>query len=126
MEGGKVLAQKIKKEFEKPVDIAIKYYSILSLLNNLKLTDRQIELLAHTVTRGTISTVASKNEFIKLFPGSTIAVINNLISALRKRGFLVKDDKMLRVHPAISLNFNKVDEFILKITCTLQKELTIK
>lgn len=123
---GQVLVQKIKKVYERPIDIAIKYYSILSLLNNLELTEREIQLLAHTATKGTISTIASKNEFTKLFPGSTIATINNLISALKKRSLLVKDERMVRVHPAINLNFSKANNFVFNISCILQNESTTK
>lgn len=125
---GQVVVQKIKKVYERPIDIALKYYSILSLLNNLELTDREIQLLAHTATKGTISTIASKNEFIKLFPGSTIATINNLISVLsrRKEKLLVKDDRMWRVNPAINLNFSKANNFVFNISCILQNESTTK
>lgn len=122
---GKVIAQKIKKQYTRVVDIAVKYYSILSLLNNLNLTEREIQLMAHTATRGTISTIASKNEFIKLFPGATVATINNLMTALKKRKLLVKDDKMTRINPLIVINFSKADNFVFNITCTLLKESTV-
>lgn len=122
----KVIVQKIKKNYVRAVDIGVKYYSILSLLNDLKLADREIQLLAHTATKGTISTIASKNEFIKLFPGATIATINNLMTILKRKKFLVKDGKMTRVHPAIAINFSKVDKFVLNITCILPKELMTK
>lgn len=124
MEKEKVVVQKIKKNYTRAIDIAVKYYSILSLLNNLNLTEREIQLMAHTATRGTISTIASKNEFIKLFPGSSVATINNLISALKKKHFLVKDEKMIRVNPGIAIPFGRVEntEYIFNITCTLLKE----
>lgn len=121
---GQVLVQKLKKVYERRIDIAVKYYSILSLLNNMELTDREIQLLAHTAVKGTISTIASKNEFTKLFPGSTIATINNLISTLKKRHLLVKDERMVRVNPAINLNFNKANNFVFNISCILQNEST--
>lgn len=118
----KVVVQKIRKSFERKVDIAIKYYSIISMLNNLELTEREIQLMAHTATRGTISTIASKNEFIKLFPGSSVATINNIISALKKRKLLVKDEKMIRVNPGLIIPFAKADTFVFNIICTLPKE----
>ena len=117
-----VTAQKIKKNFDKPYDVAVKYYALLSLLNNLNLTDREIQLLAHIAIKGTISTVPSKTEFIKNHK-TTLNTVNNLISALSKRGFLVKTNKMIRLHPKISVNFNGVDEVIINIRCILPNEL---
>jgi hypothetical protein len=118
----KVTGQKIKKTFAKPIDIATKYYSLLSLLNDLYLTDREIQLIAHIAIKGTISTVPSKEEFIKTYKTSK-DTLNNLVSKLSRRGFLIKKNKMIRLHPALVIDFTS-DELIIKIRCILQKEST--
>lgn len=118
--GDTVVVQKIQKKFDKPMDIAVKYYTLLSVLNDLKLTEREIQLLAHTAIKGTISTVPSKEEFIKNYATSK-ATINNLISSLSKRKLLVKRDKKLRVNPQINLDFTQQD-FVFRINlCINQK-----
>lgn len=76
---------------DKEIDVSIKYFSIISILNNLKLNNRQIELLAFVNIKGTISPKTFRDEFVTLFNSST-NTLNNLISQLQRKKLLVKDD----------------------------------
>lgn len=98
--------QKMRKGYTSPLRVAIKYYQILSALNNLKLAKREIELMAFTAIRGTISSSMAKNTFIDQF-GSSKATIGNIIYKLSKIGLLVKDgDGRVVVNPGILVDFN--------------------
>lgn len=102
----KVVVQKIRKEYGTKMEIALKYYHIISILNNLALTERQIELIAHTAVRGNISSATSKDEFIRIY-GSSRPTINNMISKLAKMGLLVKNAGKITVNQLIKLDFSK-------------------
>jgi len=104
---GQAVIQKIKKQFDSPIEVAIKYYTILSILNDLKLTEREIQILAFTATRGSISSGGKKEEFIEMF-NSSKPTIGNLIYALggKGKGLLKRVNKKMRVIPEISLDFS--------------------
>lgn len=102
-----LIIQKLpKKEFEKPIDKAINYYSILSAFYQMKLQRREIELLAFTAVRGTITPLPARNEFVAQFKTS-LATIENIKGKLIKMGLLIKDGEMYRVNPAIAPQFDK-------------------
>lgn len=100
-----MFVQKIKKEYSSSLEIAEKYYSILSTLNNLDLTKREVQLLAFIATRGTISSVTSREEFCSIYDSST-STINNLVSRLRSIKLLYKDGLKVKVNPAILPDFS--------------------
>lgn len=112
--GDKVVLQRIRKEYNAPMEIAVRYYGILNVLNNLGLTARMVQLLAHTAIKGTISTVPSKQEFIDA-TGSSKASVNNMTSRMIKMGLMVKDEnKKIRVNPVINLDFTQ-ENFMFQI-----------
>lgn len=98
--------QTLKKEFKEALQKAITYYSLLSVWNNLKLTERKIQLIAYTAIRGTISSPSSKEEFSRLYKSSS-ATINNMISELKEIGILVKSGGKYKVNEKINLDFSK-------------------
>lgn len=85
---------------------AIIFYSIVSVLNSLNLTRKQIELLAYTHVRGTISSLSAKEDFVKNY-GSSVDSINNMISKLYKKKILFKvpNSGKIKVNP----RFSKID-----------------
>lgn len=105
MEQRKTILQKIKKTETDLFLLAEKYYSILSAINNLKLTQREIQLVAFTAIRGNISYANNRKEFCEKY-NSTSPTINNLISKLKKLSVLVKDGTKVKVNPMIVLDFN--------------------
>ena len=107
-----VVVQKIKKSYAQ-MDMAIAYYSTISVLNHLALTNRELQLLAFTAIRGSITNPAAREDFCQTYKTSQ-ATINNLISKLRKLKLFVKEQNKIKVHPAIALDFSQ--PVILQIT----------
>lgn len=98
--------QTLKRNFRNDLERAEKYYALLSVWNNLKLTKREIQLLAFTATDGNISYTSSKEEFSRLY-GSSPATVNNMISKLKGIGLLVKSVGKYKVTPIINLDFSR-------------------
>lgn len=103
---GEFVIQFLTRVFKEEVQKAIKYYSLISVWNDLRLTEREIQLLAFTSIRGTISSLSSKEEFSRLY-GSSPATINNMISKLRAIGLLIKSQGKYKVNQQIDLDFEK-------------------
>jgi DNA-binding MarR family transcriptional regulator len=95
--------------------LAEKYYRILSAVNNLKLTQREVQLIAFAAIKGNISYANIRKEFCEKYD-STSPAINNIISKLKKMGVFVKDGTKVKVNPIILLNFEK--DVILQISLT--------
>lgn len=100
-----MLLQDINKELE-PLQKAITYYRVISAINDLSLTERDIQLLAYTNRRGTISSITAKQEFVRLFD-SSIPTVNNMISKLKRKKLLIKSDRKIIVNPRISFDFSQ-------------------
>lgn len=101
----KTIIQKSLRKVEDNYAMAEKYYSILSTVNSLKLTTREIQLVAFTAIKGNISYSSIREDFCKRY-SSTSPTINNIISKLKKLGVLVKDSNKIKVNPVINLNFS--------------------
>ena len=106
MEPTKIIVQRLKKNVETDLQLAEKYYSILSVINHLKLTEREIQLIAFTSIKGNITYANVREEFCKLH-STTSPTINNIISKLKKIGIFVKEAGKVKVNPRIVLDFNK-------------------
>ena len=109
----KITVQKLNKSLPSDIEVAERYYSLLSALNNLGLTHREIQLVAFAAVRGNMSYANIRKEFCELYSSSS-ASINNIISRLKKIGVFVKDGTKVKVNPAIVLNFE--NNIVLQIT----------
>lgn len=105
MEQTKIIVQRLKKAVDNDLLLAEKYYSILSVINNLKLTEREIQLIAFTSIKGNITYANVREEFCKLH-NTTSPTINNIISKLKKIGVFIKEAGKVKVNPVIVLDFN--------------------
>lgn len=101
-----VIVQRLEKKLGSDLAKAVAYYSILACLNKLSLTERQIELLAFTSIRGTITNPSARKEFIELFD-SSLASLENLKGKLVKAGWLIKVDNKYRIHSSLTMDFTK-------------------
>ena len=110
-----VILQKLRRSEESVFSKAEKYYSILSSVNDLKLTNREIQLIAFTAVKGNISYANNRKEFCELH-GTTGPTINNIISKLKKINVLVKDGTKVKVNPVIVLDFLKDITLEIKLT----------
>ena len=110
-----IIVQKLKKKVDTDMQLAEKYYSILSAVNNLNLTHREIQLVAFTAIKGNITYANVREEFCKLYK-TTSPTINNIISKLKKIGIFVKEAGKVKVNPVIVIDFKK--DLTLGITLT--------
>ena len=110
----KVIVQTLLRRVEDDYAMAEKYYSLLSTVNDLKLTTREIQLIAFAAVNGNISYSSIREEFCKKF-NSTSPTINNMISKLKKVRVLVKDGSKVKVNPLILLNFKDNIKLEIKI-----------
>ena len=101
-----IVIQKLKKEVDTDLQLAEKYYSILSAINNLHLTEREIQLIAFTAIKGNITYANVRGEFCKK-SNSTSPSINNIISKLKKVGIFIKENSKVKVNPIIVIDFTK-------------------
>ena len=109
----KITVQKLNKSLPDAIQMAEKYYSVLSAVNGLGLTHREIQLIAFAAVKGNISYANIRKEFCETYSSSS-ATINNIISKLKKMGVFVKDGTKVKVNPAIVLNFE--NNLVLQIT----------
>jgi len=107
--------QKLSKDSSNRLELAQKYYSLISALNNLALTEREIQLVAFSAVRGSISFATVREDFCSLYQ-SSFPTINNMVSKLKKSYVLIKQGKQIVVNPRIALDFSK--PIILQITLT--------
>jgi hypothetical protein len=97
------IVQKIERSYSEQ-DIAYIYYSVISIVNKLGITDMELNLLAYTAIRGGITNPAAKKDFCETYKTS-LAYINNMISKLRKKKLLIKRGSKIAITPVIALNF---------------------
>lgn len=105
-QAAKGILQRLKRSETDSYSVAERYYNILSAINDLHLTKREIQLIAFAAVKGNISYANIREEFCEKY-GSSGATINNLISKLKKMGILVKDGSKAKVNPLILLDFTK-------------------
>jgi hypothetical protein len=102
----KIIVQKFLRNVKDDYAMAEKYYSMLSTINDLKLTQREVQLVAFTAIRGNISYSNIREDFCNKY-NSTSPTINNIISKLKRVGVFVKDGTKIKVNPVILLPFTE-------------------
>lgn len=113
MEEKRIIAQKWKRDIPDTLHLAICYYSLLCALNNLHVTEREIQLIAFTAVKGNISYSDIRDEFCEKYSSSS-PTINNMVSKLKKLNILVKDGGKVKVNPSICPKF-ELDSIIIQI-----------
>ena len=106
MEPTKIVVQRLKKEVDSDMQLAMKYYSILSAVNSLNLTERELQLISFTAIKGNITYANVREEFCKTY-NSTSPSINNIISKLKRIGIFIKENGKVKVNPVIAIDFKK-------------------
>lgn len=114
MEQRKIIVQTLKKDVTSEYILAEKYYSILSAINTLGLTQREIQLIAFTAIKGNITYANVREEFCKKY-NTTSPTINNIISKLKKMGIFIKEAGKVKINPAIVVDFNKNLTLVIKL-----------
>lgn len=124
MEKRNIVIQELKKSLEDEYVVAQKYYSILSAINNLNLTKREIELIAFTAVKGTISYANARTQFCEKY-NTTTATINNIVSKLKKVGIFVKHLGKIKVNPIIVIDFKKNLNLVIRLVHDEETKKTI-
>jgi hypothetical protein len=101
-----MIVQSLKKVVYTDMQLAEKYYSVLFTINNLHLTEREIQLVAFTAIKGNITYANVREEFCKTY-NSTSPTINNIVSKLKKLGIFVKENGKVKINPKICIDFKK-------------------
>ena len=101
-----MIVQSLKKVIDTDIQLAEKYYSILFTINNLHLTEREIQLIAFTAIKGNITYANVREEFCKTY-NSTSPTINNIVSKLKKLGIFIKENSKVKINPKICIDFQK-------------------
>jgi len=102
-----MIIQRLKKNISTDMELAILYYSVLSAINTLKLTEREIQLISFTAIKGNITYANVREEFCKTY-NSTSPSINNIISKLKRIGIFIKENGKVKVNPIINtIDFTK-------------------
>ena len=98
------------------LDIAVTYFQLLSAFNNLKLSQTEINLLAHGAINNNVISGGLKIRFAEKYKTS-IPVINNAISLLKKKHLLEKVDNTIRIYSKITIDINNSDNFLFSFKC---------
>jgi len=106
MEEKKIIIQRLKKDVDDNFILAEKYYSILSAINSLGLTQREIQLVSFTAIKGNITYANVREEFCKRY-NTTSPTINNIISKLKKLGIFIKEGGKVKINPILVIDFDK-------------------
>lgn len=101
-----MIVQSLKKVVDTDMQLAEKYYNILFTINNLHLTEREIQLIAFTAIKGNITYANVREEFCKTY-NSTSPTINNIVSKLKRIGVFIKESGKVKINPKISIDFKK-------------------
>ena len=96
--------------------LAHKYYQIMSVLNDLKLAEGEIQLIAYTAIQGNIADPTIRDAYCKTYK-TTPATINNIVYRLKKKKIILKKDKEIYVNPALTqVNFNEPLALVVSLT----------
>lgn len=101
-----MILQKILINDKHPLKIAEIYFAIMSVLNDLHLAKKEIQLMAFTTINGGIGSYAKRKEFVKKYD-SSLATVGNIISKLNKNNLLIKNKRIIVVNKALLQNFDK-------------------
>lgn len=116
--------QRLNKETKDPFALAHKYYQIISVLNDLRLAEGQIQLIAFTAIRGNISEAQNRKEYCRIYK-TTPATINNIVDKLKKIKVILKENKMIFVNPALT-KVDFLEPLALIVSLTLVSEIGIE
>lgn len=100
-----MIVQKLRKVNKDKYQLAERYYDVLSSINSLNLTKREVQLVAFAAIHGNISYTHIKDEFCEKY-NTSIQTIYNIVSKLMKMKVLIKNNGKIKVNPVIILNFD--------------------
>lgn len=99
------LALKIRKTFKDEMDFTVKFYTLLNVLNNLKLTPLEIKVIAYVAVKGSISRGNPMEKFVSLL-GSTYKSVSKTVNKLTRQGILIQKNRKTAINPSLVFNIN--------------------
>jgi hypothetical protein len=106
MEDKEVIVKTINKKFSNKIKAGVTWFKFIAAINDIKLTTRELELLAFINYRGTISSIQAREEFCKVFESSS-ATISNMTAKLLKQKLLTKVNRKVVINPSLKVDFDK-------------------
>lgn len=101
-----VQVKTIKKTFTDKIQAGIVWFRFISGINDISLTNRELQLLSFINLRGTISSLQAKEEFCKMFETST-GTVSNMTAKLLKQKILTKEKSKIKVNPFLRMDLDK-------------------
>jgi hypothetical protein len=98
---GMTIVQKLRCKTPTPFVKAERYFQMISVVNNLRLTERDVQFVAFLAVEKEIQ----KKAFCEKY-GTSMATVGNIIHKLKKLKILRKENGKLLIYPSLSLNFN--------------------
>lgn len=92
----------IRKKLPLPT-LLDKWFSIIACLNDINLTNRELELIGWIALNGFPKTREQKELYFQQYKRSE-PTLYNLVRDIKKKGFLIKKDDNILLHPALKLN----------------------
>lgn len=81
-----------------PLELSKKYFELVGCINNIPITKGEAELLGWVSNFGFPKTREQKQDYFQ-FTKKSEPTLNNLIFFLKKKGFLIKKNKQILIHP---------------------------
>lgn len=98
----KIVVQKIVK---KVPDVAERYFRMVSAVNALGLTDREVNVLAYIANYG-LGSKEKRDDFCKKYD-TTLPTIYNVVSKLKKMGMVTKVDGEVKLVSVFDFDYGK-------------------
>lgn len=84
-----------------PLELSKKYFELIGCINNIPITKGEAELLAYMNNFGFPKTREQKQRYFQATNKSE-PTLNNLIFFLKKKKFLVKEDRQIKINPQLT------------------------
>lgn len=93
------------------------FIAAVTAFNDISIGPMELNFLAYIMLRGGVLSGTGRKQYIDEH-GSSKSKIDNMVSGLKKKKVLVKsEDRMVRLHPKIVVNFKDNDNFIFTFRC---------
>jgi hypothetical protein len=120
MKDEQVVVKTINKSFSNKIKAGITWFKLIAALNDIKLTPRELELLAFINYRGTISSLQAKEEFCRVF-GSSIATISNMTKKTSNLWTSKLLNSKIKINPAIRVDFDS--QFVARLFFNVENQV---
>jgi hypothetical protein len=101
-----VQVKTVVKVFTDKIKAGVTWFRFISSINDINLTNRELQLLSFINLRGTISSLQAKEEFCKMFETST-GTVSNMTAKLLRQKVLIKEKSKIRINPFLRLDLDK-------------------